>query len=430
MITQQGWTEIKELRGIGLSIPQVAREVGVSTTTIYRLEKLNGPKASLNKKVKRFQEILQYKEALKKLLKSGVKNIKKLHFELESLGFKGSYNCLYGYLKLNEAEFVKEYKPSTHIETQPGEEAQVDWGHFGKIEIDGVRHPLYCFVYILSYSRMFYIEFTVRQNLETLQECHKHAFKELGIPKTILYDNMKTVVLRRDKFPDRKQNIHYNPAFLEFADFYGFEVRACYPHYPRSKGKVEATVKFVRNHFMDGIRFGRDFSSLKEINEKAKMWLKNFANARKHRTTEAKPIDKWLEEKPLLRFPNNSFEYETSSFVFRNSTKDGLIQYKSNFYSVPKEFSRRKLLVKEFNNSGVVMIKIYFEDKVITTHQLSIERGKWIVDNSHRDEKESTKSGKTKKILRKHKVKDHLSIVFTRSLEYYEQTMYEFNKNI
>lgn len=421
MITQQEWREIKDLRETGLSVPQVSREVDISTTTIYRLTRLNGPKSTAERKDKRQQEISKYKDYLRVLMKRGVKKIQKLHSELQILGFTGSYASLYQYLKLNKSEFSG-YRRSGHIETGPGEEAQVDWGHFGKIEIDGIKRPLYCFVYIMSYSRMFYIEFTVRQNLETLEECHKHAFKELGISRTILYDNMKTVVIRRDKLLNNKQNIHYNPAFLEFANFYGFEVKACYPHHPRSKGKVEAAVKFVRNNFMEGIRFGRDFSTLDEINKKAGIWLSTFANIRNHRTTEAKPIDKWLEEKPSLRFPSG-YDYETSSFVVRYSTKDGLVKYKSNFYSVPTEFARRKLLLKTFNKNGVISIKIYYEDKVIAVHQLSLERGKWIVDDSHLTKKEPTKliKRKLKKSQKKFKTVENLSVVFTRSLEYYDQ---------
>lgn len=423
MVTQQEWSEIKRLIDIGLSVPQISYESGRSTTTIYKLIKSSGPKSSLNKQSQKYQEVLKYKNSLGALMKKGINNIKKLHYELTSLGFQGSYGSLYQYLKSNKTEF-KKYKRSSYIETEPGEQAQVDWGHFGKIEIDGVVHQLYCFVYILSYSRMFYIEFTIKQNLITLQECHKHAFKKLGIPKIILYDNMKTVVSRREKLPDGQQKIHYNLQFLEFANFYGFEVKACYPHHPRSKGKVEATVKLVRHNFMQGMRFGRDFFSLEEINEKAKIWLKNFADVRKHRTTEVKPVDKWLKEKSFLKFPNNCSEYETSSYVVRNSTKDGLIQYKSNFYSVPIEFSRRKLLLKEFNQNGVATIKIYFEDQMIATHHLSTQRGKWIVDDLH-----LTTKGEPKRSLKVNKVQSHRKIftntpvVFTRSLEYYNRVI-------
>lgn len=425
MVTQQERQEIEELIGTGLSVPQIAREVGLTTTTIYRFKRLNGSKTLSVRKVRKQPEVLKYKEELSGLIKKGIKSITKLHSELQSLGFKGHYHTLWQYLRLNKEYFkkdFKEYKRSIHIETGPGEQAQVDWGHFGKIEIDGKRYPLYCFVYILSFSRTIYIEFTIKQNLKTLEECHKHAFKELGIPKTILYDNMKTVVLSRDKLVNKKQHIHYNPAFLEFAGFYGFEVVACPPYWPRAKGKVEAAVKLVKNNLMQGMQFGRDFTTLDEINEKARNWLKNSINVRKHRTTGIRPIDRWLEEKALLGFPKDH-DYETSSFVARYSTKDGLVQYKSNFYSVPTEFSRRKLLVKEFNKNGLVTIKIYYEDKVIAVHQLSTERGKWIVDETHMIKNESTKSSikKNNKLKRKSKNTERLAIVFTRSLEYYDQ---------
>lgn len=424
MVTQQEWTEIKELIGTGLSVPQISRELERSTTTIYRLMRLNGPRTSSARQAKKHQEVVRYKEYLSALIKKGIKNIQKLHYELTCLGFQGSYASLYQYLKSNKAEFSK-YKPSRHIETEPGEQAQVDWGHFGKIEVNGQMEKLYCFVYLLAYSRVIYIEFTIRQNLKTLQQCHIHALKKQGLPRTIVYDNMKTVVLKREKNPGSKPKIHYNPAFLDFANYYGFEVIACPPYWPRAKGKVEAAVKLVRNNFMQGMQFGRDFSTLEELNQKALLWLETFANVRKHATLDAKPIDKWEEEKAFLRFPKSLPNYDLSPFVVRNSTKDGLIQYKSNFYSVPMEFARRKLLLREVNESGVSKIKIYYEDKIIATHLVSSERGKWIVEDRHLIEKHSKPRKRKLKKATKDNKRD--SIAFTRSLEYYEPQIPENN---
>src|SRR5204862_98653 len=107
--------------------------------------------------------------------------------------------------------------------------------------------------------------FVVRQNQQTLQACHIHAFEKIGIPQIILYDNMKTVVLGRKKLADGSKKIQYNPAFLDFARYYGFEVKACPPYWPRAKGKVESGVKYLKNNFMVGESFGKTFKSLDEL---------------------------------------------------------------------------------------------------------------------------------------------------------------------
>jgi transposase len=92
--------------------------------------------------------------------------------------------------------------------------------------------------------------------------CHLAAFTYLGgLPRILLYDNLKSVVLARE----RDGTIHWNPRFLDFADVAGFSARACKPYRAQTKGKVESGVKYVRNNFWPGLHF-RD---LKEVNQQA-----------------------------------------------------------------------------------------------------------------------------------------------------------------
>lgn len=360
----------------------------------------------------------------------GVKNIYKLFLEVKSFGYSGSYASVYRYLKFKVKELeIKNYKPSIRFETGPGQQAQVDWGSFGKIEIDDKIERLYCFVYVLGYSRAMYIEFTIKQNLQTLEECHINAFEELGIPEIIVYDNMKTVVLSREKLPDGKVKPHLNPAFLDFAQFYGFKVHLCSPYWPRAKGKVESGVKYVRNNFMQGMKFGKSFKSLQELNFQALVWLKNVANLRNHGTTGEIPVERWQREKDFLHFPNDFPKYEISPTFSRSSTKDGLIRYKSNFYSIPVDFSRKKLFVKEINNNGLVLVGIYYQDKMIASHPISSEKGKWVINRDHFLREPSLVKDGQRKRYKKQQIglikKPVLSrqTVYTRGLNYYDQLL-------
>ncbi len=139
------------------------------------------------------------------------------------------------------------------------------------------------------------MEFVVRQNQRTLQACHMHAFEKLGIPKTIIYDNMKTVVVRREKMPDGSKKIHYNLDFLDFAQYYAFEPIACPPYYPKAKGKVEASIKYARNYF---VRYTPRVSiTLEQLNEGLGQWIEETAHNRTHGTTGDKPDERWLQEK-------------------------------------------------------------------------------------------------------------------------------------
>jgi transposase len=133
------------------------------------------------------------------------------------------------------------------FETAPGEQAQMDWGHFGNW--DGLR--LYGFARTLCWSRMRYVEFTQRQDAETLLHCMVHAFEFFGgVTQTVLTDNMKTVVV--DRLDGRPR---FHPKMLDFASYYGFVPRVCRPYLPETKGKIESTIRFLKGNFWPGSIF-------------------------------------------------------------------------------------------------------------------------------------------------------------------------------
>jgi transposase len=137
---------------------------------------------------------------------------------------------------------------------------------------------------VLAYSRYLYVEFTRSMTLATLIRCHQNAFAFFGgWPRRILYDNMRQVVVG----PER-----VNARFLDFTRHHGFEVKRCRPYRPRTKGKVERSVSYLRDSFLNG----RTFSGLDDINAQGRHWLGSVANIRLHATTQARPCDRLLEE--------------------------------------------------------------------------------------------------------------------------------------
>ena len=120
----------------------------------------------------------------------------KILLEIRKQGYRGGYTIL--------KEYIRELRPATapaaflRLETQPGEFAQVDWANIGSISIGNARRQLSCFVMVLSYSRMMYLEFTLSQRTEDFLAAHVNAFRYFGgVPQSINYDNLKTVVLSR-----------------------------------------------------------------------------------------------------------------------------------------------------------------------------------------------------------------------------------------
>jgi hypothetical protein len=146
------------------------------------------------------------------------------------------------------------------FETAPGEQAQMDWGHFGNW--GGKR--LYGFALTLCWSRMQYVEFTQWQDAETLLNCMVHALAYFGgVPATVLTDNMKMVVLDRVDGQPR-----FHAKMLDFANYYGFVPRVCHPYRPQTKGKIESTIRYIKGSFWPGL----SFDSLQELNRQALAW--------------------------------------------------------------------------------------------------------------------------------------------------------------
>lgn len=145
---------------------------------------------------------------------------------------------------------------------------------------------------MLSYSRVHYVEFVERQDLDTFIRCHLNAFEAVGgVPATILYDNTKVVVLGRED--DGRP--HWHPRFADFAGLVGFVPRLCRPYRAQTKGRVERLVRYVRENFWPG----RQFTDLQDLNHQVSAWC-HKTNQRVHGTTKAVPLSVLGEERQHL----------------------------------------------------------------------------------------------------------------------------------
>ncbi len=128
----------------------------------------------------------------------------------------------------------QEQEPAVRFETEPGRQMQVDWG-----TMRNGRSPLHVFVAVPGYRRMLYIEFTDNMRYDTLETCHHNAFRFFGgVPREVLYDNMKTVVLQRDAYQTGQHRFH--PSLWQFGKEMGFSPRLCRPFRLRDPHKITA----------------------------------------------------------------------------------------------------------------------------------------------------------------------------------------------
>jgi transposase len=153
-------------------------------------------------------------------------------------------------------------EPFLVLRTFPGEEGQVDWAHFGVVQVGRARRRLSGFLLTLSYSRALALEFFFDQTLENFLRGHVRAFGGLGgAPRTLLYDNLRSAVLQR-----RGEAIEFHPRLLELAAHYHFAPRPCAPGRGNEKGRVERAIRYVRESFFAA----RPFTTLEDFNAQAR----------------------------------------------------------------------------------------------------------------------------------------------------------------
>jgi transposase len=360
---------IKDLYRQGVTISDIARTTGHDRKTIRAV--LQGPVIPPPQKRKgRAKKLDPFILYLEKRMAEGVFNSKKLLDEIRRQGYQGGWSQLRAFV--HPYREARQQQATVRFETAPGEQAQVDWAHFGFIEHQGRRRRLYAFVMTLSWSRSLYLEFTVSADGAWWLRCHVHAFHYFGgVPGVVLHDNVKTAVLEREA----DGTIHWNPRYLDFADYYGFTPRACQPYRAQTKGKVESGIRYVRGNFWPGLQF----VDLADLNRQCQEWLDGTANLRVHGTTGEVPFER-LPLENLLPLDGKP-DYDTSLIAFRRSTKDCLVSYDGNYYSVPADYARKILQVKE--TEGGELIVLDMEDEEIARHRLAEGRNLRVAVAAH-----------------------------------------------
>jgi transposase len=250
-------------------------------------------------------------------------------------GYTGSYSSVKRFVRRLGATVPL---PFRRMESEPGQEAQVDFGSGAWVFEDGKRRRPHILRITLSHSRKSYSEPMWRQTTENFIRSLENAFRAFGgVPKTLVIDNLKAAVKNADWFdPD------LNPKVVEFARYYGTVILPTKPYTPRHKGKIEGGVKYVKNNALKG----RLFSSLGEQKQFLIKWERDVADTRIHGTTK-KQVRRVFEEVergtlqplPLEPFP---FYHEGKRKVHR----DGHVEVAKSYYSVPPEYLGREVWVR------------------------------------------------------------------------------------
>jgi transposase/DUF971 family protein len=277
VIDYDTFCRLQQLRSAGRTPPQIAQEMNLHIQTVRgwlarkrftRSEAAQRPRPS---------KLDAHKPALARWLDSHPFTAMQLFHKLREQGYSGGYSMV--------KDHVRRIRPSTTaafltLRFAPGQCAQVDWGSFGSVSVDGTRRALSFFVMVLAHSRWLYVEFTLGQSQEWWLSCHQRAFERLGgVPREVMVDNCKTAVLAHS--PGAAPV--FNAQYLDFARHHGFQIKACSPAHPQSKGIVENAVAYVKKSFLQG----REIGAYAELAPAARLWLDSVANVRASRRCRA-----------------------------------------------------------------------------------------------------------------------------------------------
>ena len=259
------------------------------------------------------------------------------------------------------------------LRSLPGEQAQVDWGHFGSLTIGRARRPLMAFVMVLSYSRWIFLRFFLDARMENFLRGHVAAFEAFGgVPRVLLYDNLKSAVLER-----QGEAIRFHPTLLALAGHYRYEPRPVAVARGNEKGRVERAIRYVRDSFFAA----RTFSDLADLNAQAQAWCRGPAAERPCPEDRSRSVAAvFAEERShLLAWPENPF-----STVERTEVKAGktpYVRFDLNDYSIPQTHVRRLLTVVAEPDRVRVLDGL----EVLASHPRSYDRGAQVEDPAHLD---------------------------------------------
>jgi transposase len=354
--------EVVQRHQAGMSIRGIARALGISRGAVVRVltrlqEQRSSPGAPLPRPRQRDSILDAYEPMLVDLL-ARYPNITATRAwqELQSKGFTGKYTTVRRrVLRLRPRVMPM---PVTRFETDPAQQAQMDFGVYDLDFTREGRRRVYLFSYLLGYSRRQYLRFVEAQDLTTTLREHVGAFHYLGgCARVCLYDNLKAVVLRHDA-----DGPIYNPRFLAFATHYGFRPRACKPRRPQTKGKVERRFSYVESNLLGG----RTFDTLTHLNEVTMWWLANVCDVRRLRALGETPLARYERERPEL-LPLPACDFDTALVVYRHVNVEGFVTHRLNYYSVPWSYIGQVLPVR-VTEAEVVVYSVGLEE--IGRHEL------------------------------------------------------------
>ena len=334
MLTQEDYWMIQELNQQGVYRGDIAERLGVHRKTVGRALERGGPPSSKRRR-ERYAKLKPYMETVDKLLKAGVFNAVVIYREIQALGYDGKIRVLRAYIEPKRA--LRPGRATVRFETEPATQLQHDWGEV-IVPIAGTAQRVHIAVSVLGYSRRFHVMAAPCCDAEHTYESLVRAFAWFGgVTRQVWVDNHKAAVTAH--VPGA---VRFNERFKQLARHYGFVPKACRPYRPRTKGKVERLVGYVKQHFFQRYR---DFESWAHLGQLLEAWLLEEADQRLHGTVKEVVAERFERERlALMSLPAHRFD--TSYVETRHVGWDAYVNVRGNRYSVPSAYCGQMVTIR------------------------------------------------------------------------------------
>ena len=388
----KGWqmySKIQAMKEQGFSIRQVSRIIRVSRNTISKYWEMSPEEyADTYKAVNRMTALMTYEHVILKWLEAypcmtaaQVRDWLEERHQLDAA--ERTVRRFVAKLR-EEHELTKTVEPKREYEAveelPKGFQMQLDFGEKSVRDAYSSRYiKLYFVVFTLSYSRYKWGVFQKHPFLSAdLVRALYGCFNYLGgQPRQLVYDQDSIIVVS-----ENSGDIIHTKAFMAFLAESNLGIHVCRKSDPESKGKIEASVKFIKGNFMEN----RLYMGLDEWNDSFEEWLERTGNKKQNGTTKRKPVEMFAEEQEHLLPLYGVAPVEIAEEMNRNIRLDNTVWYKSNRYSVPYgTYSTIKEVFLDVEDG-----KLHIMDRageLIATHTICEGKGKLIRLESHRRNK-------------------------------------------
>lgn len=381
--------EIQVLRRAGHSLAETAKLVGVSQSSVQRVEaeasvsSFDSEGEREKRRIGRPSKAEPFRSFLvgELITQPDVLAVELLR-RARNKGYAGGKSALYTLVKELRPERPR---PIVRFEGLPGEFSQHDFGEVDVKYLDGRVERVHFFASRLKYSRWVQVSLVANEQVEALVRAMVDHFAAWGgIPLLAVFDRPKTVALKWSK---DGVVTDWNPTFAAVALDLGLGVELCWPRSPEQKGSVENLVGWVKGSFFKQRRFVDKDDVLTQLVE----WHDEVNTKRPSRATRVIPAERLAQEKPRLRALRvNPAELALRIPIYVGPT--GYVVHDTHPYSMPPD---------ALGLSGTLYL---YRDRVrivagrhVAEHERKFVRGEGSTLPAHRAKQVAAVSGKRAK---------------------------------